>query len=95
MPRTTTIPSEPREIAILSRLLLNGWGGLTQELARHLLGLGFDQEDKARMHELAETNRAGTISPAELQELDSYVKAGDWLAILQAKARKFFKARPK
>jgi hypothetical protein len=95
MSRTTTLPSEPSEVAILSRLLLNGQDGFTPELARHFLSLGFREEDRARMHELAEKNQAGRISPQELRELDSYVKAGDLLAILQSKARKFLKARPK
>src|SRR5262245_49640332 len=95
MPRTVTAQSEPTEVAILTRLLFNGQDGLTPELARHFLGLGFREEDKARMHELAQKNQAGRISPQELQELDSYIKAGDLLAILQSKARKLLKARHK
>jgi hypothetical protein len=75
------------EVTILSRLLLNGQGGGTPEFARYLLSLEFSDEDKARMHELAVKNQAGTISPQELRELDGYLKAGDLLAILQSKAR--------
>ena len=45
------------------------------------------------MKALARKNREGRISCAELNELDSYVKAGDLLAILQSKARKLLKAR--
>jgi hypothetical protein len=88
-------PSPASEVTILSRLLLNGRGGLTAEFARHLLGLGFSDEDKARMHELASKNQEGTLSPEELQELDGYVKAGDLLAILQSKARKLLKTKAK
>jgi hypothetical protein len=67
--------------------------GLTKEQARYLAGLGFSDEDMERMKELARKNREGEISHDELRELDSYVKAGDLLAILQSKARKILKAK--
>jgi hypothetical protein len=56
-------------------------------LARHILQLGFSQEDRARMHELAVKNQEGRISAEELDELDNYIKVGDLLAILRLKAR--------
>jgi hypothetical protein len=88
MPMNATPRSAASEVSILSRLLLNGRGGLTRELAQYLLRVGFTAEDKTRMHELAVKNQESQISPEELRELDGYVKAGDLLAILQAKARK-------
>ena len=94
-PRTATPRNEPYEVASVTRLLLNGQDGLTPEQARYFLGLGFREEDKERMHELAQKNQASRISPQELLELDNYVKAGDLLAVLQSKARKFLKSRPK
>jgi hypothetical protein len=45
------------------------------------------------MHDLARRNQEGRISPAELAELDSYVKVGDLLALLQSKARRTLKRR--
>jgi hypothetical protein len=83
------------EATILSRLLLNGEDGPPPELARYLLGLSFDEEAKARMHELALKNQAGRISHEELRELDSYIMAGDFLALLQARARKVLKTQAK
>lgn len=61
MQQTQTSPATaPTEVTILSKLLLNNHGrGLTQQQARYLLGLAFTDEDKARMHELAEKNREG------------------------------------
>jgi hypothetical protein len=88
MPTNATPTSAASEVSILSRLLLNGRGGLTRELAQYFLSVGFTDEDNARMHELAVKNQESQISPEELRELDGYVKAGDLLAILQAKARK-------
>jgi hypothetical protein len=83
------------ETEILSRVLLNGRQGLTPQLARYFLARGFSDEDKTRMHELAVKNQQGTIAPDELRELDSYVRVGDLLAILQSKARKVLKAKSK
>src|SRR4051812_36515020 len=69
---------------------------LTPTLARHLLRLEFSPEEKARMHDLATRNQSGEISPSDLRELDSYVRVGTLLSILQSRARKLLKktARP-
>jgi hypothetical protein len=83
----------PSEVMILSKVFLRNGAGLTRDQARYLVGLGFSDEDKGRMRELARKNREGEISPDELHELDSYVKAGDLLAIPQSKARKLLKAK--
>ena len=83
----------PSEVTILSKVFLRNRAGLTKDQARYLAGLGFSDEDNDRMRELARKNREGTISPEELRELDSYVKAGDLLAILQSKARRLLKAK--
>jgi hypothetical protein len=93
MPTTPTAKTGTSEAAIFGRVFTNGRQGLTPELARHVLGLGFGDEDKARMHELAVKNQQGRISPEERDELDSYIKVGDLLAVLQSKARKVLKAR--
>jgi hypothetical protein len=90
MPKTVTA-NGVSEAAIFARLWERGSGGLSPALARHIVQLGFPDEDKARMHELAVKNQEGRISPEERAELDSYLKVGDLLAILQSKARKFLK----
>jgi hypothetical protein len=79
------------EVALFARLLENGKGKLTPSLARYLLTLGFGAEDQARMNDLAVRNQEGDLSPAEKDELLSYVKAGHLLALLHAKARKALK----
>lgn len=83
------------EVAIFSRVLLGGGRALTPQMARYWLARGFTDEDKARMHELAVKNQAGALSAEELHELDSYIRVSDLLAILQSKARKALKAKPK
>lgn len=80
------------EAAIFARVWEGGHGGLTVPVARHVLKLGFSADDKARMHELLEQNRAGQLTDPEREELDNFVKVADLLAILQSKARKYLKA---
>jgi hypothetical protein len=75
------------EIAILGRVLGNG-KPFTPALARHVLALGFSEEDKARMNDLAVRNQQGALSPAEREELRGYANAGCLLGILHAKARR-------
>ena len=87
MIRATVEKSPSDDVAILGRVLANGKGGLSATMARHLLRLRFSDEDVARMNELAERNQDGKLSPAEYEELGSYVRVGHVLAILQSEAR--------
>jgi hypothetical protein len=79
------------EVLIFERLLRNGSDDLNPDLAQYLLTLGFKDEDKVRMHDLAVKNQEGIASPAEVEELLSYAKAGCLLGMLQSKARKALK----
>jgi hypothetical protein len=80
------------EIAIFARLIKANNGDLSRALARYILTLGFDEQDQARMLELAESNQEGTLAPKEREELQNYVKAGHMLALLHSKARRSLKA---
>jgi hypothetical protein len=91
MPTAPSTRNGTSEAAIFGRVFADGRQALTPELARHILALGFSDEDKARMHELALKNQEGRISAEELRDLDSYVKVADLVAILQSKARKLLK----
>jgi hypothetical protein len=76
------------EAAIFARL----WeSAASPELAKQILKLGFSERDQSRVHELAAKNQRDSLSAAESQELDNFIKVGDLLAILQSKARKFLK----
>jgi hypothetical protein len=79
--------------AVESAAFLRLWDRrtLTPTLARHLLKLGFDAGDQARMRELAARNQAGTITPAELLELDDFLRASLTLTVLQARARRLLR----
>jgi hypothetical protein len=86
--RTAASAVDTSEVTIFGRLIRTENGDLSRQLARYILTLGFDQEDQARMTDLASRNQEGELSPAEKEELMSYVKASHLLALLHAKARK-------
>jgi hypothetical protein len=79
----------PTEVArdALDRMLEPVSRCLTPEAAKRLLELRADREVQARVEELAAKSTAGALTPAERSEYEAYVTAGDFIAILQAKAR--------
>ena len=64
---------------------------LTPTLARHLLKLGFNAADQARIHELSAKNQGGTIAAEEQRELDNFLRASMTLSVLQSRARRFLR----
>ncbi len=85
MPPTT--PWSTSEVAIFGRILSNARGSMSADLARYVLTLGFGDDDQKRMKDLAERNQDGALTPAEHEELMSFVRAGHLLALLHSKAR--------
>jgi len=88
MDATHAKKTPPSEIALFGRILTNGPGEMSPELARYVLTLGFGAEDQARMKDLAERNQDGALASEEQEELRSFVRAGHLLALLHSKARK-------
>ena len=84
MQRTQTISTE---IAILSRVLEPEKPTLSPDAARSILAWDFRPEDRERMQKLAAKARAGTLSPEEEVEIESYEKAGHVLSLMKAKAK--------
>ena len=83
--------SEKTQTRILERLLQPENGDVNAEAARFFLSLKFSAADHERMTALGAKARAGTLTPEEDEESDSYIRVGHWLAILQSKARKALK----
>ena len=71
---------------VLSRALDLEGGHLPPEGARFVLGLGIKEEDKKRMLELLAKQQRGEITPAEREDLESYVEADNILSIWRAQA---------
>ncbi len=83
---TQAIPSNT-ESSILARILQSDEREITPDLARYLVSMRLPHQDEERVNELSSKARAGSLTAAEEQELDSYLHIGTQLAILQSKAR--------
>jgi hypothetical protein len=75
------------EVDIMSDVIAPGRGDLSPEVAKSVLDWRFTDLAVARMSDLAERNSTGSITPAEHEELDKYVRVGSFINLLQAKAR--------
>lgn len=84
--RTNTNNEPGDEVAILGRVLGNG-AELSVSLARHVLKLGFSDDDQARINDLATRNQTGELTARERSELRDFANAGCLLGVLHAKAR--------
>jgi len=71
----------------LERLLDPVSRSLNIEAARKLVQLKADPETQARVDELARKCNEGELTAAERSEYETFVTAGNLIAILQAKAR--------
>lgn len=61
----------------------------TRELAEKIVGLRPDPKVVARVSELAGKSDDGTLTDEERSELESYVDAGDFIALFKAKAHRY------
>jgi hypothetical protein len=87
--------AETSEMAILRRVVDPEQPFLSAEAAQALLRLNFSADDRTRMNQLAAKNRSGKLTPTEEQELNSYIRVGQMLGILQSKARRSLRAAGK
>ena len=83
------------EAAILARIIQADERELTPDAARYLLSMRLPSRDEDRVNELSAKARAGSLSQAETQELDSYLHIGFLLGIMQAKARRLLNSEPR
>jgi hypothetical protein len=77
--------------ATLDRLVEPVVRTFTPEVARALIKLRADPELQARMDELAERCNEGQLTPEEQEEYETSIRFANYLAILQAKARRLLK----
>jgi hypothetical protein len=82
------------EAAILARIIQADDRELTPDAARYLLSMQLPSSDEARVNELSAKARAGSLTEAETQELDSHLHIGSLLAVMQFKARRLLKHAP-
>jgi hypothetical protein len=75
------------ETAALDRMLEAVGRCLTRESAEQVVVLRADPQLQSRLDELAGKSSDGTLSDDERSEYETYVRALDFIAILQSKAR--------
>jgi hypothetical protein len=73
--------------ALLDRLVEPVVRTLTPEVARALVQLRADPQLQARIDELAEKCNEGRLTPDERDEYETSIRFGNFIALLQAKAR--------
>jgi hypothetical protein len=82
-----SVASTPSEADIWERII-HPRGPMSKQAARRMLDLGFTDEDRARMHDLAARNRRGELSDDDEAELDHFCRVGTLLSILKTRARR-------
>ncbi len=85
MPQT---PFSTTEADISARIVHPENGNLPQEVSHLILNLRFETEDISRMDELAEKNNHGLLSEIEHQEMEKYLRVGNFLNLLHVKAQR-------
>lgn len=74
------------ETEILEQVMQPDGTGMSAEAARALLGFRFNDSAVARINELAEKNRQGSLTPSERALLERYQRVGNFLNLVHAKA---------
>jgi len=75
------------EIDILAQVVAPDEPSFPAELARSVLGMKFNDDAQAMIRELLVKNNRGEITEAERLLLDKYLRVGQFIDLLQAKAR--------
>ena len=82
MPSASTIT----EADILSEVVSPNRPGINPEFAQSILELRFSDRANKRIRQLLDKNNKGTIDEAERAELDKFLRVGQFLDLMQAKA---------
>ena len=83
----TELQTPLSEADILTDLVAPDESDLPPEVAKAILALRFRPPAVARMNELAEKNRQGTLSDDERLHMEKYLRVGNFVNLMQAKAR--------
>jgi|HubBroStandDraft_6_1064221.scaffolds.fasta_scaffold57017_2 hypothetical protein len=75
------------ESDILSDVIAANRGDLSPEVAKSVLKWKFKAAAVRRINKLADRNRKGTITDAEREQLQRYLRVGSLVNLIQAKAR--------
>ena len=75
------------EADILTEVVEPNRATFSPQLAEELLSLRFNDNATNRIRDLLQKNNAGNITPAEKSTQENYLRVGEFLDLMQAKAR--------
>jgi hypothetical protein len=75
------------EADILSEVVAPDQAGISPEFAQAILDLNFTDKANKQIRKLLDKNNKGTIDETERALLDKYLRVGQFLDLMQAKAR--------
>lgn len=75
------------EFDILAELVQPDEPTMSEAHARFVLGMHFTEASQSRIRELLQKNNRGDITPQERAALDKFLRVGQFVDLLQAKAR--------
>ncbi len=76
------------DAAIIARMVHLDGADLTEDAAEAVLRIfRLDQSDQDRLHDLLVKNQDGALTPAEKEELESYLRISLLVDLMHAKAR--------
>ena len=81
------IESTRTSFAILERAIRPDLASYAPEMARAILNVKFAEEDQEQVAALLEKNREDSLTAEEKVEIDEYLRANNFLGILQSKSR--------
>jgi hypothetical protein len=88
-------PSAPtNEVDILAQLVVPAEPSLQPEFAKWILAMRFSDETQAQIRGLLEDNNGGSLDESGRRMLDKYLRVGQFIDLLQAKARLTLRETP-
>jgi hypothetical protein len=75
------------EAEILREIIVPGRSDLDAAAANSILSLGFSPRTKSKIRSLLQANNRGAISATQRVELEKYLRVGQLVDLLHAKAR--------
>ncbi len=82
----------PAGTAVLEQLAELEVESISPATARKILEFQFGASHHTRVEALSQQAQSGTLTPAEQEDLDEYIRVGTLLSILQSRARRALKA---
>ena len=79
------------DAAIIQRLVDPRRCGWTEQAAQAVLKLSLSAEDQLRASDLADKSNEGSLTAADQAELESYLRVGTLVDLMQSKARLFLR----